>query len=971
MQEAEDLDKDAQEAWLQKECGEDKDLAAQVRAMLCVDMATTGLEAIKHPYSTGGNENRSFCGRRVGPWLIERKISEGGMGSVFLAARDKAFHMKGALKVLKSGAYSGDEIRRFHHERQILAGLKHPNLARLLDGGATEEGAPYLVMEYVEGQSLDTYCNERKLTTAQRIKLFLKICTVVSYAHRNLIVHRDLKPGNILVNMEGEPILLDFGIAKLLSCDDPCFTGTSSTPMTPEYASPEQVLGQTLTTSSDVYSMGVLLYELLAGERPYAFPSRRPDIILNIICHRTPEKPGRNVVHSVNAHGIADHRGETPETLAKILTGDLDNIVMKALEKEPEDRYQTVEQLATDLSYYLAGRPVTAQAPTPLYILTKMMKLHRRSIAMVSIFLVVIMGFLAHSLHQVNQLKVKQASLLRERDNTERAMTFLEGIFEWSQPDNLRSEAIPIHQLLDFATVSMERDLKDQPLAHARLANMVGSLYMSLGYYQEARRQLETGYFLRKRHLSEDHPDFVESMFQLAVWRQKTGDYKGAGILFGQTLRIRNRTQGPSPQMADSLHAQGHVLQMTGKYEAATGLFEQALAMRRDFLGNQDPAVADTLTQLGIIQNKYGAWSQALSMLQTAANIYRQHYGPDHPDTAGALFHQARVYLNLAEYKKAETLAMQAYKLRKAQFNFKLEVAQSMELLAELALIRCQYQKAEKLLSAAWGIRKNSLGEEHPELARNMELKGRFYYHSGQYMEARTWLQKALNLRKQQSQSHQDLAHCLNLNALVLWALNEDHQAIHLLREALYHLPDNHPEAAFSHEILGHVYARQTPWRAEQSYLKALGMRRKYLKPHHPHLAQTTRALASLLLSENRIKEADPLCWESLAITHINFKNNHLDTSRDLQNLAILSWKKNIPVMADKFFKDALAICEKMADPNHPQAISLSMALQDFYKQQPQKISDLVSNDAAVHTSAPSEITPLARKATSSIKERF
>src|SRR5215210_2267496 len=313
-----------------------------------------------------------WIGRRIGAYRVLAELGSGGMGTVFLAARaDAEFERQVAIKVIRRGLDRAEIVSRFRQERQILAGLDHPNIARLLDGGATEEGLPYLVMERVEGVPIDRYSAEASLDLPGKLGLFLKICAAVQYAHRNLIVHRDLKPSNILVTREGEPKLLDFGIAKFLE-PGPAegLTISGERLLTPDYASPEQVLGEPITTSSDVYSLGVLLYQVLCGRPPYRIAGRTPQELERVVCEEEPLPPSRTL-----------SRGSDTEKLREQLRGDLDNIVLKALAKEPARRYASVEHLSEDLERYLTGRPVLARSGGWWYRSGKLLRRHRLAAA--------------------------------------------------------------------------------------------------------------------------------------------------------------------------------------------------------------------------------------------------------------------------------------------------------------------------------------------------------------------------------------------------------------------------------------------------------------------------------------------------------------------------------------------------------------------------------------------------------------
>jgi eukaryotic-like serine/threonine-protein kinase len=420
-------------AYLAHACGGDAELRRQVEDLIAAhEEAETFIEDSPAAHKSElwravgawvKDEDATFVGRRVGAYRLVREIGHGGMGAVYLAVRDDAFRKRVAVKLVKRGMDTAEVLRRFRHERQILAALEHPNIARLIDGGTTDDGLPYLVMEYVEGEPIDRYCEGHKLPVAERLKLFAEVCAAVHYAHQNLVVHRDLKPSNILVTKEGTPKLLDFGIAKLLNPEMAGLTfnptGEGGRLMTPEYASPEQMRGEQITTASDIYSLGVILYELLTGERPYRLDRRAPHEILKIVCEQEPERPSTAASRAVRTAGAAaptktrsrdaGARTEAPEKLRRMLRGDLDNIVLMALRKDPRRRYLSANQLAADLRRYLDGRPVTARHDTFAYRAEKFIRRNRAGVTAAALIALTLSGGLATTAWQARTARRERA----------------------------------------------------------------------------------------------------------------------------------------------------------------------------------------------------------------------------------------------------------------------------------------------------------------------------------------------------------------------------------------------------------------------------------------------------------------------------------------------------------------------------------------------------------------------------------
>ena len=405
------LERDPEErsVFLRQACGGDESLRTEIESLLSsFDGATTFLED-SPTADLFFAQSREMAGKRIGAYRIIRECGHGGMAVVYLAERaDDEYRKQVAIKKVKPGTNTDEILRRFRTERQALAGLDHPNIVRLLDGGSTEKGLPYLIMDYVEGVRIDEYCNIHRLSITERLRLFSTVCRAVQYAHESLLIHRDLKPSNILITKEGVVRLLDFGIAKVLNpqwSPDATLTRTNSRPMTPEYASPEQVRGEAVTNATDIYSLGLLLYELLTGHRPYRVRPDSPLELERMVCNEEPEKPSAAVsrideraTHEggtptlMTPQLVAEARATRPEELPRCLRGDLDTIVMKALRKEPQHRYASAEDFAKDIERYLSGMPIEARRPTLFYRGGKFVHRHVESLATAILLLAVSAG---------------------------------------------------------------------------------------------------------------------------------------------------------------------------------------------------------------------------------------------------------------------------------------------------------------------------------------------------------------------------------------------------------------------------------------------------------------------------------------------------------------------------------------------------------------------------------------------------
>jgi non-specific serine/threonine protein kinase/serine/threonine-protein kinase len=552
---------------------------------------------------------------RIGPYRIERELGRGGMGTVYLAERDEpGLHKTVAIKVVRRGMDTEFVLRRFRTERQILAGLDHPGIARLYDGGTTEDGRPYFVMEYVPGETLLGYCDARRLPIAERLRLFQRVCAAVQFAHQRLVVHRDLKPSNILVTREGEPRLLDFGIAKLLTTqgtdEDGEATATFFRIMTPEYASPEQIRGERVTTVSDVYSLGVILYELLSGRRPYRAGGRTPHEIERLLGEYEPERPsvvvGREEAPSsttgasVTPEAVSRGRDTNPQRLRRQLAGDLDNIVLKALRKEPQRRYESVERLAADIQRHLDGQPVAARQDTISYRAAKFVRRHRRGVAAGLLVVGALIGGTVATLRQTRIAKRERARAERRFNDVRK----LANSFMFEVHDAIRdlSGATAARELLvrraleylDGLAAEAEGDVALQSelaTAYQKVGDVQGNPYgPNLGDVEGALRSYRRAAALREQSL-RSHPDDLALRSQLSdsdssvadlLWAKR--DLPGALALYRTALTIRGQIVSARPNdpaarraLAASHYNIGQVASKEGHAAAALEAYRKAL----------------------------------------------------------------------------------------------------------------------------------------------------------------------------------------------------------------------------------------------------------------------------------------------------------------------------------------------------------------------------------------------------------
>jgi serine/threonine protein kinase len=656
------------EAMLAEACRDDQPLRVQVDKLLKRERPAVDFME-ESPFdgfpSLHDEEGPSLTDRLIGPYRILKEIGRGGMGAVYLAVReDLQYQRNVAIKFMKRGMDTDSILRRFRNEQQILANLNHPNIAGLYSGGATADGLPYFVMEYVEGLPIDQYCDAHRLSTEERLKLFRTICLAAQYAHQNLVVHRDIKPSNILVTAEGVPKLLDFGIGKLLHPDLPHqtieATATNLRVMTPEYASPEQVRGGSVTTSTDVYSLGVVLYELLTGQRPHKFRSRQPADIVQAICIKEPEKPSQAVSRRRSVVGrkqkdegqlTADSGRRTKPALrnAKLLRGDLDNIVLKALRKEPQRRYASVEQLSEDLRRHLEGLPVIARNDTLKYRTSKFIRRNRIGVAAAAIVALALVGGIIATAWEAHVAHAQRAKA-EQRFNAVRNMatTFL---FELN--DEVEREPTEARELIVKRAIEYLDSLASDGGNDASLQRDLATAYQRLGDVQSR------------------------------LHGQNLGDTSGALVSYHKSLAIREKLFAADPKdeqtgldLALSYNRMGDVLSKTNHAAAALDSYRNAVRLveglhthasvqiqtRRD-LGYDYLAMARAQLKLGDLPGALASFQgsqrirEELATQYPAESSFRADLASTYNGIAYVLSQQGNTAEALAYYRKSLAIA--------------------------------------------------------------------------------------------------------------------------------------------------------------------------------------------------------------------------------------------------------------------------------------------------------------------------
>ena len=809
---------------------DDPELAREVRSLLLsseeaasmLDDAMAGALAS----AVGEREDGELApGTRVGPYALEREIGRGGMGVVFLATRaDRAYRSAVAVKVLRASFADAELRARFRTERQILADLDHPNVARLLDGGATPSGRPYLVMEHVDGVPITEFCDRRRLDTEARLGLFLEVCEAVGFAHRNLVVHRDLKPANILVTAEGDPKLLDFGIAKLLeperSAHTVAATEAGARLMTPGYASPEQILGEPVTTATDVYSLGILLYELLAGRLPWEQDETLPEAVRRVLAEGVPRPPSTAVTlpasgrsssttgtTTITAEQVAAARRAQPGPLRRRLRGDLDDIVLMALRREPERRYASVDHLAEDLRRHLAGLPVSARPSTVLYRAHKFVRRHREAVAIAASLAVLLASLVAF---YTLRLRQERGQAEDEAEKARRVAEFVVDLFEVSDPSRSRGETITARELLDQGQRRLS-GLDAEPKIQSAMMNTIGNVYRTLALYDEAEPMLE-GALERRLRLAGGaaSPEVAESLQSLGRLRGAQGDSVTAEALQRRALDTwQALSVEGSAELARSWDDLGAALFDRGDYAAAEAAHREALEVWRARGAGSRKERADSLDRLAAALHEQGRYQDAERHYREALAIRLVVHGEGSLEVSDSHSNLGNLLRFVDRPAEAEAAHRRALEIRRDVLGPEHpNLTTSLNSLAVLLASQGRLEEAVPLFEEALDIRVRSLGPDHPRVGVPLTGLADAYRRLGRLDDAETLFRRSIELhRASLPAGHPFIAHPLVGMGTTLAASGDHDAAARLYREALEirraALEATHWEIPYTEGLLG------------------------------------------------------------------------------------------------------------------------------------------------------------------------
>ncbi|MGC9996551.1 MAG: serine/threonine-protein kinase [Terriglobia bacterium] len=726
----------------------------------------------------------------IGPYTLRERIGEGGMGEVWLAEQKEPVRRRVALKLIKAGMDTTEVVARFQSERQALALMDHPCIAKVFDGGSTADGRPYFVMEYVAGMPITAYCDKHKLNTPQRLELFIRVCEGVQHAHQKAIIHRDLKPSNILVSeVDGKPLprIIDFGVAKATAqrlTEHSMYTQVGAVVGTLEYMSPEQAdsRGQDVDTRTDVYSLGVVLYELLVGALPLEMRKLAYDQALRLLREQDAPRPSTKLrTLGEQSTLAAQNRNTDLPVLERQLRGDADAITLKAVEKDRARRYATPLELAADIERYLRHEPVQAHAAGTMYRAGKYIRRHRLGVAMAAAGLLLLIGFAVIQAVELRRIR-------RERDRADRITTFMKEMFQVSDPSESRGNSITAREVLDKASQQIDKGLAQDPQAQAQLMRVMADVYEGLGLYSRAQPLYQGAAEIQRRVLGPRNPATLASMSALANCLAGSGHYADAEKLARETLAVQTQVLRPENRdTAQSMTTLASVLLDEGHYDEAEQIYRKAIDLDRRVLGPEHRSTLHAMHGLAFTLDHEIRYSEAESLCREVFEIARRTLGPDHPDTLSSMSSLAVILAGERKSAEAEKLYRDAMAIQSRVLGPEHpETLRLMTNLGNCLYAEGRYAEMEKLEREMLAIDKRVLGPEHSFTLRSMNNLGLALANEGRSAEAEQEFRKTYEIaRRTLGPEHSLTLNTLQLEAGALSREGRYEEAKKLYREAI------------------------------------------------------------------------------------------------------------------------------------------------------------------------------------------
>jgi serine/threonine protein kinase len=948
--------------FLDKACGGDDRLRRKVEALLNSHekigdfLEEAPNQAVKAARVAAAVDEKPFD--RIGRYKLLQQIGEGGCGVVFMAEQEEPVRRRVALKIIKPGMDTKSVIARFEAERQALALMDHPSIAKVFDAGATESGRLYFVMELVRGIKITDYCDEHSLTTEERLGLFIQVCAAIQHAHQKGIIHRDIKPSNILVTMTSEgvalPVVIDFGIAKPTTnqrlTDKTLFTAFEMFIGTPAYISPEQaaLTNMDVDTRTDIYSLGVLLYELLTGLKPFdttELLKEGIDEIRRVIREQEPVRPSTRLskLNSLDLTTVAQRRRSEPPKLIRTISGDIDWIVMKALEKDRARRYETANELALDVKRFLEHEAVLARPPSKLYRFRKSAQRNKLlffGIAIIATLLVASLIAVTASLANERQAR-REAEASRQNAQTEATRSqqvtkFLEKMLEGVGPSVARGrDTAMLREILDRTVERVGMEMTNQPVVEADLRNLIGTLYQRMGNYQQAEEMHRAALAIRRKLFGSESQHVAASLNDLGLELIAEHKLSEAESVVEEALSIRRRTLGnENAETATSINDLGAIYRDQGRLTEAEALAREALGIRRKLFGERHLEIADSLRNLCITLGSEGKWLEAEAMAREILSMRQRLLGPEHPWVASSLGDLAWAKSGLGKLDEAEALNREVLAMRQRLLpETHPDVARSLYSVGDRMRQRGNLNEAYSILSAALSIQRKLLGADDPAALGTQLSLGLTLEAEGKWAEAETVHREALSLWRKRA-GNEDLqtlyatrnlatalegqhkwseAETVHHEALALWRKvrgNEDPQTLYTMykvavtleaggkqpeAEAVYRevlvlwrkrAGNEDPQTLYAMRNVATALEGQHKWsEAETVHREALALWRKVQGNEDPQTLYTLSKLAATLEAEGKFSEGEGVRFEALASWRKRGENETGPALENLKNL--------------------------------------------------------------------------------------